>query len=78
MICTLDHSIQEQAISQSISGFSLASVKDQEVVYSNGFGMTNLKDSGVPVTANTFFEFEWNRDDTVYAPGQSILHSGYG
>jgi len=56
MICTLDHFIQEKAVFQSISGFSLASVKDQEVIYSNGFGVKNLKDSGVPVTANTFFE----------------------
>ncbi len=55
MISTLEHDIQEQVISQSIPGFSLAIVKGQEVVYSNGFGVTNLEDGGVPVTKNTLF-----------------------
>lgn len=55
MISTLEHDIQEQVISQSIPGFSLAIVKGQEVVYSNGFGVTHLEDGGIPVTANTLF-----------------------
>lgn len=55
MFSTLEHYIQEQVVSQAVPGFSLAIIKDQEVVYSNGFGVTHLEDGGVPVTANTLF-----------------------
>lgn len=55
MFSALEKQIQEELVSQSIPGFSMAIVRGREVVYANGFGVTNKEEGGVPVTANTLF-----------------------
>lgn len=55
MFSMLEKQINEQMVSQSIPGFSMAIVQGQEVVYSKGFGVTNKEEGGIPVTANTLF-----------------------
>lgn len=55
MFAKIEQQIKEQIQAQSIPGFSMVVVQDQEVIYSNGFGITNREEDGVPVTSNTLF-----------------------
>ncbi|WP_033541228.1 serine hydrolase domain-containing protein [Planococcus sp. CAU13] len=55
MFSAIEKQINEQMVSQSIPGFSMAIVQGQEVVYSKGFGVTNKEEGGIPVTENTLF-----------------------
>jgi CubicO group peptidase (beta-lactamase class C family) len=54
-VAKLEHDIQEQMQAGKVPGLALAVFNDREVLYANGFGVTSLEDSGVPVTAQTLF-----------------------
>ena len=38
-----------------VPGLALAIVREQEVLYARGFGMTSVEDGGIPVTPQTLF-----------------------
>ncbi len=52
---SLEQHIEAQMKAARIPGFALAIVKDQEVVYAKGFGVTSVEDGGLPVTPQTLF-----------------------
>jgi CubicO group peptidase (beta-lactamase class C family) len=43
-------------VAAAVPGLALAVVHHGEVVYANGFGMTSVEDSGIPVTPRTLFQ----------------------
>src|SRR5512146_2979422 len=51
----LERTIEEGMLAGHVPGLALAVVKDREVVYARGFGVTNAEESGQPVTADTLF-----------------------
>ena len=53
----IDAMVEETMTRINLPGFALAVVKDGEVAYAKGFGVTSL-DGGEPVTAQTVFQ--WN------------------
>ena len=52
----IDALIQEMMARNHLPGFALGVVKDGELVYAKGFGVTNL-DGGAPVTPQTVFQW---------------------
>jgi len=47
--------IEARMHSQAVPGLALAIVKDQEILYAHGFGVTSVEDGGIPVTSRTLF-----------------------
>ena len=52
---TLEKSITRHMDVAQVPGLALAIVKEQEILYARGFGMTSVEDGGVPVTPQTLF-----------------------
>ncbi len=52
---SLEQQIEARMHSQVVPGLALAIVKDQEILYARGFGMTSVEDGGIPVTSQTLF-----------------------
>ncbi len=52
---SLEQHIEAQMKAARIPGLALAIVKDQEVIYAKGFGVTSVEDGGLPVTPQTLF-----------------------
>lgn len=51
----LEQQIAEQMRAAQIPGLALAIVKDGQMIYAHGFGVTSVEDSGLPVTPQTLF-----------------------
>src|SRR6266567_2015112 len=51
----LEQRIEQGMQKGHVPGLALAIVKDQEVIYARGFGVTSIEDGGVPVTPQTLF-----------------------
>lgn len=51
----LEHDIQGCIGSDSILGLGIAIVQGDNVLHRNGFGITSIKDGGLPVTPKTIF-----------------------
>lgn len=51
----LEKLVQDYMAQAKAPGVSLAIVKDQEVIYARGFGVTSVEDGGLPVTPQTVF-----------------------
>jgi CubicO group peptidase (beta-lactamase class C family) len=54
-IYKLEQRIEEQMQATHVPGLALAIVKDQEVMYARGFGVTSVEDAGLAVTPQTLF-----------------------
>jgi len=54
-IYKLEQHIEEQMKASHVPGLALAIVKDQEVMYARGFGVTSVEDGGLAVTPHTLF-----------------------
>ncbi len=54
-IYQLERQIEEQMQTTQVPGLALAIVKDREVIYARGFGVTSVEDSGLPITPQTLF-----------------------
>ncbi len=54
-IPALEQQIQQRMQAQKVPGFALAIVKDEEIIYARGFGVTSVEESGVPITPRTLF-----------------------
>src|SRR6266542_3052361 len=54
-IHVLEQQITEQMARANVPGLALAIVKDHDVVYTGGFGVTSMEDGGLPVTPQTLF-----------------------
>jgi CubicO group peptidase (beta-lactamase class C family) len=52
---TLESAIIHLMEDQKITGLAMAIVKDDAVLYSQGFGVTSMEEGGVPVTPDTLF-----------------------
>jgi CubicO group peptidase (beta-lactamase class C family) len=52
---TLERSITRHMDTAQVPGLALAIVREQEVLYARGFGMTSVEDGGIPVTPQTLF-----------------------
>jgi CubicO group peptidase (beta-lactamase class C family) len=55
----IDRLVAEMMARNQVPGFALAVVKDGELAYAKGFGVTNL-DGGAPVTSQTVFQWAEN------------------
>src|SRR5947209_7176403 len=53
--CKLEQRIEQGMQKGHVPGLALAIVKDQEVIYARGFGVTSVEDGGLPVTPQTLF-----------------------
>lgn len=51
----LEQQILQRMQAQKVPGLALAVVKDDEIIYARGFGVTSVEESGVPVTPQTLF-----------------------
>jgi CubicO group peptidase (beta-lactamase class C family) len=51
----LENKIIEEMDEHKVPGLSIAVVKDNNVIYSNGFGMTSVEENGVKVSPDTLF-----------------------
>jgi CubicO group peptidase (beta-lactamase class C family) len=51
----LEHQIQEEMKASNVPGLSIAVVKNEEVIYAGGFGVTNAEEGGTRVTPDTLF-----------------------
>ena len=47
-ISRLERHIEEQMQVAHVPGLALAVIKDQEIIYARGFGITSIEDGGVP------------------------------
>lgn len=56
IVTQIDAMVEETMARIDLPGFALAVVKDGEVVYAKGFGVTSL-DGGAPVTSQTVFQW---------------------
>src|SRR5215467_14479059 len=54
-IYKLEQHIEEQMKASHVPGLALAIVKDQEVMYARGFGVTSVEDGGLAVSPHTLF-----------------------
>jgi CubicO group peptidase (beta-lactamase class C family) len=54
-IFNLEQHIEEQMKATHVPGLSMAIVKDQEIIYARGFGVTSVEDGGLAVTPRTLF-----------------------
>lgn len=54
-LVALERSIAEGMRAGNVPGLALAVVKDREVVYARGFGVTNAEEGGQAVTPETLF-----------------------
>src|SRR5581483_7052762 len=54
-IYSLERQIQDLMQTAHVPGLALAIVKNQEILYARGFGVTSVEDSGMPVTPQTLF-----------------------
>src|SRR5215469_16343610 len=52
---TLERSITKHMDMAQVPGLALAIVREQELLYARGFGMTSVEDGGIPVTPQTLF-----------------------
>jgi CubicO group peptidase (beta-lactamase class C family) len=52
---TLERSITKHMDMAQVPGLALVIVREQEVLYARGFGMTSVEDGGIPVTPQTLF-----------------------
>src|SRR5215472_3326256 len=52
---TLERSITKHMDAAQVPGLALAIVREQEILYARGFGMTSVEDGGMPVTPQTLF-----------------------
>jgi CubicO group peptidase (beta-lactamase class C family) len=52
---TLEKSITRHMDTAQVPGLALAIVREQEILYARGFGMTSVEDGGIPVTPQTLF-----------------------
>lgn len=51
----LEQHIEERMQAAQVPGLALAVVKDRQVIYAKGFGVTSVEDGGLPVTPGTLF-----------------------
>ena len=51
----LEQHITERMQAAQVPGLALAVVKDRQVIYAKGFGVTSVEDGGLPVTRQTLF-----------------------
>ncbi len=52
----LEQQILQRMQAQKVPGLALAVVKDEEIIYARGFGVTSMEaDSGLPITPQTLF-----------------------
>ena len=51
----LEQRIEQGMQKGHVPGLALAIVKDQEVIYARGFGVTSVEDGGAPITPQTLF-----------------------
>lgn len=58
-VTAIDAMVEETMARINLPGFALAVVKDGEVAYANGYGVTSL-DGGAPVTSQTVFQWAEN------------------
>jgi len=54
-IYSLEQQIEAQMKASRVPGLAIAIVRDQEVIYARGFGVTSVEDGGLPVTPQTLF-----------------------
>ncbi|MHB8600901.1 MAG: serine hydrolase domain-containing protein [Ktedonobacteraceae bacterium] len=55
-VYSLEQQIQQRMQAQKVPGLALAIVKDEEIIYARGFGVTSVEaDSGLSVTPQTLF-----------------------
>ena len=54
-IFKLEQHIEAEMKAARVPGLALAIVKDQEIIYARGFGVTSVEDGGLPVTPRTLF-----------------------
>ncbi|HLX39356.1 MAG TPA: serine hydrolase domain-containing protein, partial [Ktedonobacteraceae bacterium] len=55
-VYALEQQIQQRMQTQKVPGLALAVVKDEEIIYARGFGVTSMEaDSALPVTPKTLF-----------------------
>jgi CubicO group peptidase (beta-lactamase class C family) len=52
---TLEKSITKHMDMAQVPGLALAIVKEQEILYARGFGITSVEEGGIPVTPQTLF-----------------------
>ena len=52
---TLEKSITRHMDTAQVPGLALAIVREQEILYARGFGMTSVEDGAIPVTPQTLF-----------------------
>src|SRR5690242_6247986 len=52
---TLEKSIVKHMNAAQIPGLALSVIRDGEIVYARGFGVTSVEDGGVAVTPETLF-----------------------
>jgi CubicO group peptidase (beta-lactamase class C family) len=52
---TLEKSITRHMDTAQVPGLALAIVREQELLYARGFGLTSVEDGGIPVTPQTLF-----------------------
>lgn len=51
----LEQEIERQMESTQAPGFALAVMREHEIVYARGFGVTSVEDAALPITPDTLF-----------------------